>query len=260
MLPKKLVKPLFFALFVGSVSGCVTSLPVKGLYVAPSFTYSSLMKEKIEVGGVVSVKRNLLPAHQIALSTLLRSVIASHYPGLNVIPYNRVVLALDSISYESMMQLYRFDGQIPTNFLERIKHKIPQVRYIVFARILHDESSFLRDTSTTLNEPSSQFAYKVAMSIQLNVEVYDLQSMDVVWSGHIVEKKTFKNGYGDTQVSSYRYVNGKKVPVTGLIGKYGEGLASEHQAYPSSNLFTDFMKESFNKIVNKFPKELLNKH
>jgi hypothetical protein len=259
------------------LAGCATT--IKNLYHDPSFTYDAIQASGLQICGVISAVSDLGREEMQTYSEHLMIQLAYHEkgfasdiveaftlkapkdrtPDLRVNEAKVVVEALGRKRYYAMLNDYKYRTPAFVQWLEEIGSKTG-ARYAVFARIekqtpVHRKRVKHVDYRERGKDKNGKEQEKVAVgqhissetTIQADVvlEIYDLSSKTVVWSGPV-------SGYG---VNSKSY-HTKRVPDDdkGIPAETLKMLDDQLYPFPPDPTLADALWSAFKVYAENLPK------
>ena len=224
------------------LQGCVS---VSGLYHNHSFTYQSMVSDRIGVGGVVSAETPLRYEQQTAYASYLRASMINRYPGLNVMPSGDAARAIGIPAYRQMIRTYEQFGAIPSDNLKAMHKHVTGMRYLTFARIeqniaSHDSGGGHGYISSSSNDDVTDYNSTRNMTVKL--EVYDLTTGRVVWSGSITESQSKKK----------RTTQPHTTKVFAALAQAAVGSLTAQYQYPPFPSTDSVLRTIFKDFMSKF--------
>lgn len=186
------MKIFFTSVVVFSVvAACSTK--VAGLKQSPTFTHPALMSGKIAIGGVAAATETLDEGKRSTYSNLLRTALLEERKELTVIPVGTVINKVGPSQYQQMLTELQTSGLLSDKSVATLKTKVPDSRYITFARVENDEVN--HDRNETANHDrngkaisgSEKVVTTARRDLTASLLVYDLKEGDVAWSGSITK-------------------------------------------------------------------------
>ncbi len=165
-----------------------------------AFTYRSLDSGGIAVGGVTWIIGDAAPspATRAQFESLLTTSLKEVYPHLAVVSAGAVAAAIGDSLHGELLEGYRRTGELDSAALHEIRARLPQSRYVVFARIEGDNS----DSLETVTQDSSQKRSKVeqvvlarSRTLTAGFHVHDGLLVRAVWTAQIMKSDTTSNTY-----------------------------------------------------------------
>lgn len=172
------------------VAGCATQ--VAGLKKSPTFTYPSIAKGKMAVGGVASASGTMDEGKRSSYANLLRTALMEERKEYNIAPVGVVINKLGS-QYNTVINELQTTGSLSDKSVALLKAKVPDVRYVSFARIENDEVNSDRNERSETDKdgktiPNSQKVITTSQrAVTASLNIYDLQTGEVVWTGSVTK-------------------------------------------------------------------------
>lgn len=241
--------------FIAAICGClIACVSVQGLYQDPSFTYASIKQNNIGVAGVVSVPRKLKAREQNACANVLHTALVEKYPGLVIMPAGDAVRAMGDSSYRQMMRYYRDNGVVPSDYLNILRRHVSHMRYLVFARILEDRVEHSRQT-TDQQDGTNKIEYQTTLSLTIHLDVYDVQTKNIVWSGSVTDSTYNANSYTAASTDTYKHESIGHEIVQDVASMLTTQTVEQHHEYPSAPSVKQFLQTIFSELLTRFPKQ-----
>src|SRR5262249_46244012 len=130
---------------------------------------------------------------QTTYANLLRTHLLEERKEYPLSPVGNVMNKLGRTQYQGIMHELQATGSLSDQSVTTLKNKLPDMRYITFARIESDEvSNDRRETSNTdKNGKVVEGSEKVVSSAQRNVtaslHIYDLRNGEVAFTGAVTK-------------------------------------------------------------------------
>lgn len=217
-----------FALLLFSLAGCATT--IKDLRQDPSFTFDSVNTSGLHVGGVVSAVSELSQSEVTTFSSVLRSGFMEERNDIYVHDPGSITSALGIERRSALLMEYRNTGIVSAKWLQEIRSKIPDARYVVFARIDEDIVTKERHKENLYHDKDKDKKKVIGQKIKAGVTrrvnaslaVYDITTGAFAWGGS-VEKSRGDNREYDTHL-------GDQVAL--LLDTINRVLNEEDKLYP----------------------------
>jgi hypothetical protein len=178
-------------------TGCAT--PVAGLKADPSFTYDSVLNDKIAIGGV-GAYAGLDEQATAQYSSLLKTMIQEERGEYEIAPPGTLKSQLGDDVYASMMKTFSATGSLDQAGLDALTN-YRAARYVAFCIIESDDVATDRQLAYQKdkqgrNIPSSEKIVKTAIrTVSANLAIYDARSQKRVWSGSVSKAITSNQEY-----------------------------------------------------------------
>lgn len=181
------------SLFVLTAVLAACSTKVAGLKQSPTFTHPALVSGKIAIGGVAAATETLDEGRRSTYSNLLRTALLEERKELTVIPVGTVINKVGPSQYQQMIGELQSAGLLSDKSVTSLKAKLPDARYVTFARVENDEVN--HDRNETANHDrngkaisgSEKVVTTARRDLTASILVYDLKEGDVAWSGSITK-------------------------------------------------------------------------
>ncbi|MDM8523104.1 hypothetical protein QUF80_07010 [Desulfococcaceae bacterium HSG8] len=177
---------------------------VSGLVKDPSFSYQAVVKEKMAVGGVVSLVSQLNNSQRNNYANVLRAHFVDERKTFQVAPVFSVIKALGQEEYSQMLSDYKDSGGIDDIWLNKLSGKI-KARYVIFTSIQSDdientrekekEDKYEDNKDKKKDKKKKKVFSRSIRSVSATMNIYDLQQKYIVWSGTVTQKKTRETEY-----------------------------------------------------------------
>lgn len=148
----------------------------------PAFTYEATSSSVLTVVGVVAAVGDDEYQEEIrnSLPRLLSERIAKKREDLTTMDPGRVEQRLGQERYQELLDRYELTGQLDTNSVVALFDATRGlVRYVVLARIEVDS------IARTISEDEISTDYKTLRFVQINFQVYDIETAPMVFTGTI---------------------------------------------------------------------------
>ncbi len=191
------------------------------------FNIKTLERGGLIVGGVVSVLQPMSAAQRSQYARLLGQALQKHYRSTTVIGTDAVKEALGGPLYVQMLDSYRFHAAASTAFMNIIRQKIPNARYLVYARIENDQAQ-LDYTQYPADKGKSPYVdLSTKRLISISMIIYDLEDRrTLVWGGGLQDVgESQKRIFGRYQQDELKPLFPKPPAESMLVGKIFSGLA-----------------------------------
>lgn len=192
-----------FSLFVLSsvavLSGCATK--IAGLKQSPTFTHQAITSGKIAVGGVVSATAILDEGRSTTYSNLMRTQLLEERKDYNVAPVGVLVNKVGRAGYQALAAEMQSTGTLSDASVALLKRKMPDTRYVAFARIEHDEVNHNRNESSQTDKNgqvvpgSERVTASSERQVSASLHIYDLKAGDVAFTGTVSKSASDSRSY-----------------------------------------------------------------
>jgi hypothetical protein len=243
-----------FALLLFSLTGCATA--IKDLRQDPSFTFDSVKTSGLHVGGVVSAVSDLSQSEVTTFSSVLRSGFMEERNDIYVHDPGSITSALGIERRSALLMEYRNTGIVSAKWLQEIRSKIPDARYVVFARIDEDIVTKERYKENRYHDNDKDKDKKNVIGYKIKAEatrrmnaslaVYDITTGALAWGGS-VEKSRSANREYHTHLNDH---------VALLLDTFNRLLNEEEKLYPYPPIPTqrDVLTAIFRGFAENLPK------
>jgi len=219
-------------------------------FIAPDFSYHSLKNGGLIYAGVIPVSSELDGDDQTRLSEIGYKVLKKIRGDLTI--YDTKWLQ-ERISPEKYKSLVNDIDRMPVDedSLAFIREKTPDIQYIIFTKIIQNQYKEYDINEYEPDEQKYDLHHYRSRTMNFQVELYDLEKSQVVWSGRVGRTETEKDkedvSFGDSIIDGI---------VGGIIGGAASLAIEGATGYPMS--FDTLSQEnlligSFIKISHSLP-------
>jgi hypothetical protein len=243
-------------MFILGLSGCVA--PIKGLYQDSSFTYPNIQASGIAVAGVTSSVNKLSTATQVTYGNLVYDSLIDHLPGVAITTPGNFASQYGKNACAKLMSSYTTYRTINNDVLQAVHIKLAKSRYLVIANIDSNKVANGREEWADVNRREN-ISYTTKRSIQVTLQVYDLLSASMVWSGSITDGVTNSNDYevpglaGDS-FHHHNHRNAGKAIIRDVVSTASTLLVDTEAKNPAAPTTSAVLKKIFDNYASNFQK------
>ena len=239
------------ALIACLLTGCATKMV--GLRHDPSFKYETAISGKMAVGGIATLSDELKLRDTDRAANVLRAQIIEARETYNVAPMGVVMNALGKKQHQKLVSAFNETGTLSPVWLNTLKKKLPNQRYVVLSRV--EGNDINKDRSESYDQDSkgnaiysrSTIRSTVTRRVTTSFNIFDLQLQKSVWSGMLSKSARASN--------SFRKVDDKSI--VGIIRAVkAQDIPDEQRfPYPEPPQLVSVLGDIYRGFAKNLPKE-----
>ena len=230
---------------------CATK--VKGLTKSESFTYNSMMNDKMAVGGIVHTTDTWKHKSKVSYGNKLRAEIVEEVEGVKVSSAGATAKKLGRKAYTKVLNEIEEDGVLSQATIGLMKKKMKGRRYVIFGRIENDDISKNRRQYEETNSSGEKTGREnvdatTTRKMDVSFTVVDLMKGETAWNGMITKSSQKKSTFAVKKelglVSLVKAIKGSE-----------EQSAADKYPYPKAPNASTILVQTFKGFAENLPEQ-----
>lgn len=174
---------------------CVFLAACAGPRYAENINYRHLLEGHLVFGGLTSAADEWSLEQQLIRSAEARDSILRRRKDLDIKPTSWLVERIGQQQLVTLNKELEDKAQLGVATIERLAERLAGVRYIIFGRIVVDNSQKIVAERETIenNEKRRYTEYKIERQVTVATKIYDLTERTLAWSGEVSYSESTEN-------------------------------------------------------------------